>query len=104
MLYTVYLGGSGDDSGRAIAIDADGNAYVTGVTGSSDFPTSAGAISASGSAPENVFVAKVDALGRLQYSAFFGGTKRDYGTAIAIDSSGAVYIAARNFFASRLHV
>ena len=94
-LYTVYLGGSGMDSGKAIAVDASGNAYITGVTGSPDFPVTSGALSAYNSGEEDAFVAKLDPNGRLLYSTYLGGEKSDYGYAIAADGSGAAYVAGQ---------
>jgi hypothetical protein len=95
LLYTVYLGGSGMDSGKAIAVDASGNAYVTGVTSSSDFPVTSGALSVHSSGAEDAFVAKLDASGQLLYSTYLGGEKSDYGYSIAVDGSGAVYVAGQ---------
>ncbi len=95
VLYTVYLGGSGDDAARAIAVDATGNVYVTGVTASPDFPVTTGAFSTSLSGTQSAFVAKLDSMGRLQYSTYLGGANPDFGVAIAIDSSGAAYLAGQ---------
>ena len=92
---SVYLGGSGSDSGKGIAVDASGNAYVTGVTGSSDFPITSGAISTRNLGAEDAFVAKLDPAGRLIYSTYLGGEKSDFGFAIAVDSSGGTYVAGQ---------
>lgn len=96
--YSTYLGGGGNDSGYGIAVDSSGNAYVTGSTNSSDFPTTAGALqTAFGGAYTDAFVSKLNSNGSaLVYSAFLGGDIIDYGNsigyAIAVDSSGNAYV------------
>jgi hypothetical protein len=94
LVYSTYLGGSGQDSGNGIAVDASGNAYVTGSTGSSDFPTTSGAIQTSmdGGALE-AFVVKLDAAGTaLLYSTYLGGSGMDAGNAVAVDASANAYV------------
>lgn len=75
--YSTYLGGTGSDIGGSIEVDASGNAYVTGRTTSSDFPTTAGAFQpnlASG-ATQNIFVTKLNSTGSaLVYSTYLGGS------------------------------
>ena len=90
LLYSSFLGGSQYDIGLAIAVDNAGNAYVTGQTSSTDFPTTPGAFQGSGS---GVFVTKVNALGSapLVYSTYLGQGARAWG--LAVDSSGAAYVA-----------
>ncbi|MCG3116314.1 MAG: SBBP repeat-containing protein [Candidatus Manganitrophus sp. SA1] len=99
--YSTYLGGSGVDSGRSIAVDAAGNAYVTGWTASADFPISAGAAQNHLGGAGDVFVAKLNAAGNaLVYSTYLGGNDRDEGRGIAVDASGNAYITgitAMNF-------
>jgi hypothetical protein len=101
LVYSTYLGGSSDrtfvDSGAGIAVDVAGNAYVTGITSSSDFPTTPGAfqtIEASGA--RSAFVTKVNPTGTaLVYSTYLGGTSDlvdDKGTAIAVDGAGNAYV------------
>jgi hypothetical protein len=91
--YTTYLGSSGDDSSTAIAVDASGNAYVTGWAGSSDFPITSDALDRTCDATD-AFVSMINAAGNgLIYSSFLGGASQDHGTAIAIDANGAVYVA-----------
>jgi hypothetical protein len=91
-LYSTYLGGNGQDNGSAIAIDSAGNAFVTGYTGSTNFP-SVEALQPSKIGQFNAFVAKLSPTGGLLYSTHLGGSARDYGSSIAIDPSGNVYIA-----------
>ncbi|HKS96611.1 MAG TPA: SBBP repeat-containing protein, partial [Terriglobia bacterium] len=94
--YSTYLGGtSGADYGQAIAVDPAGNAYVTGYTCSTDFPTldPVQSLNASGGC-EDAFVAKLDAGGdALVYSTFLGGTGNDVGLGIAVDPAGRAYVA-----------
>ena len=59
LVYSTYLGGSGVDDGLGITVDARGNAYVTGFTGSTNFPTTAGAFQTTGGGREDAFVAKI---------------------------------------------
>ena len=84
--YSTYLGGSGWDEGQSIAVDSSGNAYVTGYTRSTNFPTNnayQGTYGGSGDA----FVAKLSATGNsLVYSTYLGGSGGDEGFGIAVDS------------------
>ena len=90
--YSTYLGGSSADSGSGIAVDSAGNAYVTGYTDSSDFPTT-NVLKASKGGSTLVFVTKLNAAGSaVGYSTYFGGSGNDFGRGIAVDSSGNAYI------------
>ena len=90
--YSTFLGGSSNDSGNAIAVDATGNVYVTGTTSSPDFPT-ANALQTTGNSNGTAFVTKLSADGStLVYSTFLGGSGGDGANAIAVDSAGSVYI------------
>jgi hypothetical protein len=96
LIYSTYLGGSKDEEGRDIAVDADGNAYVTGATGlgSSDFPTTPGAFK---TRDGGVFVAKLSPTGALIYSAHFGGFLGAEGHGIAVDAAGQAYVTGETF-------
>jgi hypothetical protein len=94
LVYSTYLGGSYLDGGSGIAVDTWGNAYVTGYTNSSDFPT-VNAIQAEGGARFD-FVAKLNASGSaLVYSTFLGGHNIQLWSAIAVDSSGNGYVTGQ---------
>ncbi|HEY3131196.1 MAG TPA: SBBP repeat-containing protein [Acidobacteriota bacterium] len=87
--YSTYLGGSFDDSGNSIAVDSSGNAYVTGFTGSINFPTA----NAFQRTRSTAFVTKLNPQGSgFVYSTFLGGSGTDRGNAIAVDPSGNVYV------------
>jgi hypothetical protein len=93
LLYSTYLGGNAVDEGVGIALDPGGNAYVTGLTESTNFPV----VNASGSfgGLADAFVAKItfapNAM-QLAYSRFLGGTNTDHGYGIAVDAMGCAYV------------
>src|SRR3989454_9366094 len=89
LAYSTYLGGSGGDQGFGIAADAVGNAYVTGFTGSTNFPTTAGAFGGGG---VDAFVTKLSPTGALVYSTYLGGSGGDEGRGIAVDVAGNAYV------------
>src|SRR5262249_47419269 len=98
LVYSTFLGGSGQQGGYGIAIDASGNAHVTGLTTSSDFPTTPDAFQNSYGRNDDVFVTKFDATGSaLLYSTYLGGTKQDFSSGIAVDASGNVYVAGTTY-------
>jgi len=90
--YSIYLGGSGLDVGNGIVVDSAGNAYVTGETGSPDFPVTNGYQTAKGGSSD-AFVTEIAPGGTVVvYSSFFGGAALDRGTGIALDPTGHVLI------------
>ncbi len=92
--YSTYLGGTAEDDAYAIAIDGSGNAYVTGQTKSTNFPTVTGAYHATNSGSFDIFVSKIAANGSsLVYSTYIGGSGDDSGNAIAVDGSGNAFVA-----------
>ena len=92
LIYSTYLGGTDDDYGFGIALDSFGNAYVTGQTSSTNFPTASPFQSANGGG-KDVFVTKLNPGGSaLVYSTYLGGSGEDDGYGIAVDSSGSVYL------------
>jgi len=109
LLYSTYLGGSNDEVGHGIAIDAFGNAYVTGSTASANFPTTQGAYQTklkgvgggvAGLLAGDAFVTKINSSGnRLIYSTYLGGSFDDRGIGIAIDGSGSAYITGNTLSA-----
>jgi len=94
LVYSTYLGSSASyDYGRGIAVDAAGNAYVTGYTDSNDFPTTTGAFQTSFGGFIDAFVTKLNPTGTaLVYSTYLGGTGDDGGWGIAVDNAGNAYV------------
>ena len=111
--YSTYIGGSwtslesaeADDVGSDITVDAVGNAYITGYTKSDDFPT----VNPMFSLPDDnetlrgdyndregdVFILKLDSVGMIAYSTYFGGRNGDIATSISLDAVGNIYFAGR---------
>ena len=103
LIYSTYIGGSGQfespgDLPAALAIDAGGNAYITGSAYSADYPVTSNALQSTNRAAHlnesNPFVTLVNAAGSgLLFSTYLGGTEPDYGNALVTDGAGNVYIA-----------
>jgi hypothetical protein len=98
LVYSTYLGGTGDDWGLGIAVDSSGNAYVCGETNSTDFPITPKAAQTAygGTDPDNygdAFVTKLnqDATS-LTYSTYLGGKDDDGAAAIAVDKTGHAFV------------
>jgi hypothetical protein len=93
ILYATYIGGNGDDRGAAIVVDSANQAYVTGSTASSNFPK-VSSLRATLGGGRDAFVLKLNVQGNgLIFSSLIGGASNDWGTAIAVDSSGNGYVA-----------
>lgn len=97
IIYATYLGGSGTATGEqanAITADANGNAYVTGVTNSTNFPVTAGTVQTAYGGSQDAFITKLNPTGSaLVYSTYLGGSSFDWANGIGIDSAGDAYIA-----------
>lgn len=91
LVYSTFLGGSGDDVGRSLAIDAEGNAYVAGDTFSTNFPT-INPMQPANAGRRDVFVVKINPAGSaLLFSTYFGGSGEELG-ALAIDAAKNIFI------------
>jgi hypothetical protein len=89
-IYSTYIGGSGYDEAYALTIDANDNAYITGVSTSTNYPST----TTFGGGSEDAFLTKINATGTaLVYSNLFGGTQEEFANAIGLNASGQVYIA-----------
>ena len=98
LVYSTYLGGSGEDQGFGIAVDAANNAYVTGRTKSIDFPTAGGPYQGASGGDYDAFLAKLNAAGSaLSYATYFGGSGYEDGYGIALGSSNRVYVVGTTF-------
>ncbi len=96
-VYSTLLGGSCANSGMAVALDASGNAWVTGWTTSSDFPVTADALQSKfGGGYYDGFLASFSPAGSLNYATYIGGAGYDSLTAIAFDQSGNIYVTGES--------
>jgi hypothetical protein len=104
LVYSTYLGGGGSkqsggthSDGISIAVDASGDAHVTGWTDSSTFPT-VNALQTTYAGNEDAFVTVLNPSGSgLLFSSYFGGSSYDYGFSIALDAAGNAYVAGNTF-------
>lgn len=103
--YSTYLGGSGSDEGLGVAVNGTGNAYVTGSTSSTTFPTTTGAFSTTNVGGNDVVTVKLNAQGTARvYSTYLGGSGDDVGPnsvgqGIAVDRAGNAYLTGDTFSA-----
>jgi uncharacterized protein (TIGR03437 family) len=97
LLYFTVLGGISPDSAVAIALGSDGSAYVTGSTGSSDFPVTAGALETTFNiaGASQGFLVKVGPAGAVVYSSYINGTAFTTVTGIAIDGAGEIFLTGQ---------
>jgi hypothetical protein len=93
--YVTYYGGSGIDDAFAIAADASGNAFVTGATASSDFPTAGTPFQNAIAGAQNAFLVELNSAGTASYSTYFGGDGSDTGLGVALDGSDNVYLTGQ---------
>ncbi|MEA2493835.1 MAG: hypothetical protein QOJ29_1746, partial [Thermoleophilaceae bacterium] len=94
LAYSGFVGGSGDDQARSIAVGPDGSAYITGITQSTDFPVDNGSSNGAPVAIDDGFVTKINPAGTARvYSTYFGGTQGAAPNGIAVDASGRAYVA-----------
>ena len=103
LLYSSYLGGSGNDVGEKIALDSSNDIYVTGSTSSTNFLTTAGVVQSSldggtcagpANCPDDAFVTKLNPAGSAAlYSTYLGGSSNDVSYGLALDGSGNAYLA-----------
>ena len=96
LVYSTYLGGSGDQTGNSIAVDSLGQAYVAGVTTSDDFPVTPGAYQMANAGLTDGFVTKSAGSG-LVYSTYVGGSDNDFATGVVITPSGSAIISGTTF-------
>ncbi|MEG4960200.1 DUF7948 domain-containing protein, partial [Microcoleus sp. K4-C2] len=92
LVYSTYLGGSGREDAQAIAIDNNGNAYITGLTYSTNLPVTNPGQSTLGGGVYDAFVSKYDANGARIYSTYLGGSGDEKGADIAVNSAGIAYV------------
>jgi hypothetical protein len=98
LLYATYLGGSDDDRGVGIAVDAAGDAYVTGETSSVGWATAGAYNSTFNGGACDAFVAKLSSTGSsLLYATYLGGSDDDHGVGIAVDAAGNAYVTGYTY-------
>lgn len=95
LTYSTFLGGSGMEEGFAIAVDSQGNAYVTGATSSTDFPVVNPLYPPSSNG--DLFVTKINPdASAIVYSTYIGGESSDVGFGIAVDATGSAYVTGES--------
>ncbi len=101
LVYSTYLGGSGWDGASGISVDSSGNAYVTGDTGSSDFPIRNQYQGPLVPGDDNIFVTRLDTnrsgTDSLVYSTYLGGSSFESSLSIAADESGNAYVTGYTY-------
>ncbi|MCB0167132.1 MAG: SBBP repeat-containing protein, partial [Anaerolineae bacterium] len=94
LLFSSYLGGSGSEDSRGVAVDGAGGVYVTGRTNSADFPTTPGAFDASANGSFDTYVVKLNPAGTaLDYATYLGGAGDEASYGLAVDQAGQAYVS-----------
>ena len=94
IVYATYFGGSQNETFGGMAVGPKGDVYLTGTTGSGDFPMANAAQTAlNGAGTTDAFVTWIDSSQNLAYSSYLGGAGNDIGLAVAFDASGKIYAA-----------
>ena len=94
LVYSTFLGGSGEDKGYAIAADAAGCAHVVGMTRSTDFPTTPGCYDATANGFQDAFIVKLNPTGSAAlYATYFGGSLEEQPYGLTLDDEGCVLVA-----------
>jgi hypothetical protein len=98
LIYSTYLGGSGVDTGNAIAVDGTNSVFIIGDTSSTNLPVSVGAFQSALGGSQDAFVAKLSPDGSsLRLMTYFGGSAAEHGAAIKVDTSGSAYISGSTY-------
>jgi PKD repeat protein len=98
IIYSTYLGGDNIDNGNAIAIDPQGNAYITGTTTSVNFPTINEFHTYNLNGAQAAFVSKIDSTGSsLVYSGYLDGNSPTTGAGIAVDNAGNAFVTGETY-------
>ena len=92
LAWASYLGGSGLDGSADVIIDPAGNAWMTGATSSTNFPTPGGFDTSYNGGSQDAYVAKVNANGTLAWATYLGGGAYDFGSELALDADGNVWL------------
>lgn len=93
LVYSTFLGGTGEDRALALALDPAGNVHLAGLSRSADFPTTLGAYDPTFNGDVDAFVTKLNADGSaVLYSTYLGASKMDLGFSIEVDSGGSAYV------------
>ena len=91
LVFSTYLGGTGNDQARGVALDGGGGVYVTGFSNNNAFPRLNASQNTFGGGID-AFVVKLTSSGALVYSTYLGGSGNDFGNAITADSTGSVFV------------
>ena len=93
LIYSTFFGGSGEDIGFGIDVDAYNNTYITGKTSSTDFPTTQNALNKASLGKNDIFITKLNSTGnKLEFSTYLGGSGDDSGSGIVVDADNNAYI------------
>jgi len=93
--WSTFFGGDGDEDGRAIALDSEGNIHIAGRTQSTNLVTTRDAIQSKNQGMTDVFVATFNREGQLLYSTYFGGSENDIGFALAVGKDDSLVVTGR---------